>query len=170
MITIGNLPQYKNDALPIYSYTSYYQDASLPGCVLLLCDFSDGGNMAMMKLCKCNTVIPISEKRCRTCSDKLGVDTKERYKHYDTNRRDKEATMFYRSLAWKRMRMQILAGDNGLCVKCKEGKRITPATMVDHVIPLRIAWDRRLDPSNLQALCERCHRAKTASDRRTYGA
>lgn len=41
--------------------------------------------------------------------------------------------------------------------------RIMPAEQVDHVIPLARGGPR-LDPSNLVALCARCHRYKTAKE------
>ncbi len=48
-----------------------------------------------------------------------------------------------------------------LCVKCLENKKITPATVVDHIIPHRgdktLFWDQE----NWQALCKNCHDKKT---------
>ena len=41
------------------------------------------------------------------------------------------------------------------------------AEMVDHIVPVRKDWSRRLDPGNLQALCCKCHKMKT--DRMDYG-
>lgn len=35
--------------------------------------------------------------------------------------------------------------------------RVTAATVVDHIVPVREAPDRRLDPDNLQPLCKHCH-------------
>ena len=44
------------------------------------------------------------------------------------------------------------------------------ATDVDHIIPRRIAPERRLDPTNLQSLCKRHHSgAKQREERRLYG-
>jgi 5-methylcytosine-specific restriction endonuclease McrA len=42
------------------------------------------------------------------------------------------------------------------------------AHAVDHVIPVRVAPHRRLDPTNLQSLCRSCHERKTAADRVRY--
>ena len=48
-----------------------------------------------------------------------------------------------------------------LCVKCLEDKKITPATIVDHIVPHRgdktLFWDQE----NWQALCKNCHDKKT---------
>ncbi|MBR0407649.1 MAG: HNH endonuclease [Clostridia bacterium] len=48
-----------------------------------------------------------------------------------------------------------------LCVKCLEEKKITPATVVDHIVPHR--GDQKLfwDQSNWQPLCKRHHDEKT---------
>lgn len=37
--------------------------------------------------------------------------------------------------------------------------------MVDHVQPIDTHPERRLDPDNLQTLCNSCHRRKTARDK-----
>ncbi|MFJ1293242.1 HNH endonuclease signature motif containing protein [Paracoccus yeei] len=45
-----------------------------------------------------------------------------------------------------------------------------PAVDVDHIVPRRIAPERRLDPSNLQSLCKKHHSgAKQREERRLYG-
>jgi hypothetical protein len=51
-----------------------------------------------------------------------------------------------------------------LCVACMEWSRVTPARVVDHVVPHR--GDTRLfwDESNWQALCKPCHDFKTATE------
>ncbi|WP_035355585.1 HNH endonuclease signature motif containing protein [Edaphobacter aggregans] len=41
---------------------------------------------------------------------------------------------------------------------------------VDHVEPIRMAPERRLDMINLQSLCRACHRVKTAQDHRNDSA
>jgi 5-methylcytosine-specific restriction protein A len=55
---------------------------------------------------------------------------------------------------------------NPLCVECERQGRITPATVVDHIIPhkgnLELFWDE----DNLQALCKPCHDRKTAKEGR----
>jgi 5-methylcytosine-specific restriction endonuclease McrA len=39
------------------------------------------------------------------------------------------------------------------------------AREIDHVIPVRVAPERRLDADNLQSLCWSHHRIKTAKDK-----
>ena len=70
---------------------------------------------------------------------------------------------------WQRLRRDFLAV-HPMCVACAAEAIVEPATDVDHVIPVRQAPSRRLDPSNLQSLCGRHHRAKTGAERRQPGA
>ena len=61
---------------------------------------------------------------------------------------------------WRAARSLFLK-QNPLCWKCLENGKITPATVVDHIIPHRgnkvLFWDR----SNWQPLCKDCHDHKT---------
>jgi len=63
---------------------------------------------------------------------------------------------------WRKARASFLQR-NPLCAECMRNGRITPATVVDHVIPHR--GDEKLfwDESNWQALCASCHNHKTGS-------
>lgn len=38
------------------------------------------------------------------------------------------------------------------------------ATMVDHIVPTKVNWDKRLEKENLQPLCWGCHNTKTAKE------
>jgi len=48
-----------------------------------------------------------------------------------------------------------------LCAACKNADQLTPATVVDHIVPHR--GDERLfwDEVNWQSLCGKCHNKKT---------
>ena len=63
---------------------------------------------------------------------------------------------------WRSARAVFLK-KNPLCVKCREIGKLTPATIVDHIIPHRgdpiLFWDQ----SNWQPLCKDCHDHKTGS-------
>ncbi len=63
---------------------------------------------------------------------------------------------------WRHKRDGILQRDKHLCQSCIKAGRITRATEVDHIIP--IAFGGTGEDSNLQAICETCHRAKTAQE------
>jgi len=39
-----------------------------------------------------------------------------------------------------------------------------PATEVDHIVAVKVAPDRRLDPTNCRPYCKRHHSARTARD------
>lgn len=60
---------------------------------------------------------------------------------------------------WQRLAKQILERDP-TCVLC----HIRPSEHADHIVPIRDAPDRRLDPTNLQGLCARCHGKKTVAE------
>ena len=64
---------------------------------------------------------------------------------------------------WNKARIEHLDADP-LCVDCAKRDYITPATVVDHIVPHKgndeLFWDR----SNWQSLCKPCHDRKTASE------
>jgi 5-methylcytosine-specific restriction protein A len=63
---------------------------------------------------------------------------------------------------WQRLRLVVLA-EEPLCRFCYAEGRLTPATDVDHIEPLRTRPDLRLLRSNLRSLCHPCHARHTAS-------
>ena len=65
---------------------------------------------------------------------------------------------------WREARRGFLRR-NPLCANCLSRGILTPATVVDHIIPHR--GDSRLfwDEANWQPLCKKCHDQKTGSGR-----
>ena len=65
---------------------------------------------------------------------------------------------------WRRARKRFLQ-HHPLCEKCLSQGTLTPATVVDHIVPHR--GDRALfwDENNWQPLCKNCHDQKTGSGR-----
>ena len=63
---------------------------------------------------------------------------------------------------WRRARKAFLQ-KHPLCSECRKVGKLTPATVVDHIIPHR--GDRKLfwDENNWQPLCKSCHDQKTGS-------
>ncbi|MDL2205789.1 HNH endonuclease [Eubacteriales bacterium OttesenSCG-928-N13] len=61
---------------------------------------------------------------------------------------------------WRAARARFLR-QHPLCISCRSVGRLTPATVVDHIIPHR--GDEKLfwDQSNWQPLCKSCHDRKT---------
>lgn len=61
---------------------------------------------------------------------------------------------------WKSARRAYLRR-NPLCAECRRNGKLTPATVVDHIVPhrgdVRLFWDK----TNWQPLCKDCHDRKT---------
>ena len=93
----------------------------------------------------------------------------ENNRYYDKYQRNKKHDRFYHSAAWIKCRDYIRIRDNGLCQHCLNQKRITVGIIADHIVPLSVDWNKRLDESNLQLLCAGCHAVKTAEDLQKYG-
>lgn len=47
--------------------------------------------------------------------------------------------------------------DHPLCAECERRGWPVPGAVVDHIVPVLDAPERRLDETNLQALCASCH-------------
>ncbi len=67
---------------------------------------------------------------------------------------------FYSTNAWSKMSKQYKI-NNPLCVMCEKRGIVRAVKYVDHIIPILINFDLRLDVENLQSLCSRCHAKKT---------
>src|SRR6056297_495423 len=101
----------------------------------------------------CPVLVEPGISYCENHSKKVNSS---RNKLYDEKHRDLKAKKFYSSSAWHRARKYKLAQDP-LCEYCSENERTTIATEVDHIIPLKIDWSRRLDFNNMKSTCHRCH-------------
>jgi 5-methylcytosine-specific restriction protein A len=71
--------------------------------------------------------------------------------------------------SWRKLRKAHLA-KQPLCLRCEAEGTLKVAEEVDHIVPVKAAPHRRLDPTNLQSLCKSHHSQKTAreNDRRPY--
>ena len=67
---------------------------------------------------------------------------------------------FYASYRWRKARYLVLLKHGGHCAACGRSKNDGVAIHVDHIKPLRKNWNLRLDPENLQPLCEECNHGK----------
>ncbi len=78
---------------------------------------------------------------------------------YGDERRGSAASRGYGS-SWRKLRDQVMRRDNGLCQPCLKAGHVTVAQAVDHIVAKSAGGTD--DPANLQAICEACHKAKTA--------
>jgi len=62
---------------------------------------------------------------------------------------------------WQRFRRSYLE-HHPLCLDCLDRKEVAVATELHHLVKLRDAPERRLDPSNVRPLCSTCHKVRTA--------
>jgi 5-methylcytosine-specific restriction enzyme A len=114
------------------------------------------------------------KKRCgfRGCSN----TTRKRYcdehaalatRMYDRNRGSTTERGY--DSAWERVAEHRRHLDCGLCQACLAEGLVTASPIVDHIIPLHVRPDWRLEIGNTQVLCHPCHTRKTSEDTKRYG-
>ena len=64
---------------------------------------------------------------------------------------------------WNKARIEHL-DEHPLCVDCAKRDYITPATVVDHIVPHKGDQTLFWNQSNWQSLCKPCHDRKTATE------
>ena len=86
-------------------------------------------------------------------------------RRYNRKERAKYSKQLYNTARWQRLRKKVLLV-HPLCVECERQGRVTPSTVVDHIVPhkghLELFWDE----GNLQGLCKNCHDSKTTKEGR----
>ena len=100
------------------------------------------------------------------CEEHREKESRQRNKRYDKER-SPASKKFYGGSRWRKVRNRYIK-KNPLCEHCKEAGRTKLAHMVDHIIPIKINWEKRYDPDNLQSLCNSCHAKKTQEDKEKY--
>ena len=109
-----------------------------------LCDFDIGqGRKALIAAFSTLSAIPGNTKGIKARIEKASLADRIR--------------AFYQSHEWRKVRYQVLVKWGRKCMCC--GREDQPIH-VDHIKPLRKHWDRRLDPDNLQVLCDQCNHGK----------
>ena len=65
--------------------------------------------------------------------------------------------------SWQKIRKRIIERDKNLCQTCFRKGKLTEAEAVDHIVPKSHGGGDR--ESNLECICDPCHKAKTARER-----
>lgn len=107
---------------------------------------------------RCPNLVDFPNRLCRKHRRKVW---RQRAKEYVASNPKEWA--FYNSKIWLAERKEHLL-ENPFCVVCG-----TFAEMVDHIIPIRIDWERRLDRTNFQSMCHACHHKKRGREAHIYG-
>ena len=123
--------------------------------------------VALYNQCAKTMCRELVEKPHKYC-EKHREDTTEREYNKNRYKYSKEYLAFYNSSIWRKKRNKIKRRDNYQCQRCKCNGIITVGTVVDHIIPTKVNWDKRLDDDNLQLLCQSCHNIKTREDEKKY--
>lgn len=112
----------------------------------------------------CNKLIPFTESYC----DDHKELSKQIIKEYETKRykRDKHFIQFYNSKMWKDTRKSIMLRDDGLCQYCLAEGMIHKAEVIDHFIPIKDDFSKKLDADNLVASCIRHNTLKEIDEKK----
>ena len=79
---------------------------------------------------------------------------------------------FKKTARWQRLRWDVLVRDNFTCqwAGCGITLSNTSELVADHIVPVRVAPERKWDMDNLQCLCKACHDGpKQTMEIQTYG-
>ncbi|MFR1052761.1 MAG: hypothetical protein ACLSE7_13645 [Lachnospirales bacterium] len=95
---------------------------------------------------------------------------------YDKHR-DPAKVAFYRSAAWRTLRLRKLESIGYRCEECvrewqaglRREEDIELATEVHHIEPLEVNWARRLDITNLKGDCKAHHSAEESHHKQPRG-
>jgi len=86
--------------------------------------------------------------------------TSDRTRNYCKNHSGSDMSPF---TSWVGLRSKILKRDNYCCVKCKNKESYEHPLIADHIIAIALGGDE-WDMDNIQTLCSKCNKIKTAND------
>ena len=110
----------------------------------------------------CNELINFNKRFCDE-HESLKNESRKQYdkRRYET---DKDIRQTYNSTRWRDVRNGVLLRDNSLCQYCLHQGRYEVATLVDHFIPIRDAYEDRYNQDNLVSACDRCNTSKAIDE------
>lgn len=76
---------------------------------------------------------------------------------------ERDIKEFYNSWEWKQLSYEVKL-DRGRTCECCGAKAPDVKIITDHIKPIRHNWHLRLEPTNLQILCDDCNRGKGSRD------
>lgn len=118
-----------------------------------------------MKKCNkvnCNNLIDFRETYCDEHKELKNESKKEFDKQrYET---DKDIRQTYNRKRWRDIRNGVMLRDDSLCQYCLHQGRYEVATLVDHFIPIRDAYELRYNTNNLVAACDKCNTRKAIDE------
>ena len=118
--------------------------------------------MPVKKICRCGKLIELNQTACEACKERQA----KRQMEYEKSRGT--STQRGYNSKWRKYREGYLK-HNPLCVECLKEGIITPATVVDHIVPhkgdSKLFWDK----TNHQGLCKHHHDIKTAREDGGFG-
>ena len=101
---------------------------------------------APKRACRCGQLVPAGQ-RCPRCTQQ-----------YEQARSQRATRQLY-TWQWHKYSKNRLK-QYPLCVYCERDKRVTPATLTDHIKPHRGDYALFWDESNHASLCTACHSSK----------
>jgi 5-methylcytosine-specific restriction endonuclease McrA len=101
--------------------------------------------------------------RGRYCDEHLPIARR----YYDARRGTTKERGYDKD--WERVAEQRRQLDCGLCQHCLKVRLVIPSRLVDHILPIHVRPDWRLEIDNTQVLCRDCHTRKTSEDMQQYG-
>ncbi|WP_353990028.1 HNH endonuclease [Pediococcus argentinicus] len=105
----------------------------------------------------CRELIPLTVKYCEKHKKQANSETYHRRLYNSSEARYQQ---FYKSTAWKKLSRQMMI-KMPICQSCYKEGVIRKADIIDHIIPIREDWSKRLDENNMQSLCIYHHNQKT---------
>jgi len=91
----------------------------------------------------------------RSSAPKLGAKDGERVRKRERWRGSRQERGY--DAEWSKLAAEYKKAVKGQCEECRRRGYLTPADVVDHMVPVADDPERRLDRSNLDALCHSHH-------------